>query len=340
MIEVAALTAGQNVPSSRFRIRQFIEPLSELGIGVREYRPWIEKYDNPPLPALGRIWSSAKLASRLPGLVGARRHDVVWLERELLAGRFTLERFLPRRSVLDVDDAVWLRGRPGHSERIAGRCLGVIAGNSYIAEHYRPFTPNVWTVPTCVDTDRWLPRPHGEPRPWTIGWIGTSANLEYLHAIERPLADFLDRHGDSELLVVSNEAPSLTDMPPQRWRFEKWSAEKEVDLVSRFDVGLMPLPDTDWARGKCGAKMLLYMALEIPALVTPVGSNADILGLGQVGLEAREEKDWGPALEHLHGDRSFARACGRQGRRVALESFSVRANVARLADIFGQVARG
>ena len=340
MISVGALTSGRDVPSTRFRIRQFIESLADNGVVVREYRPFIDKYSTPPGALLGPLWTAAKLTSRLPGLLGARRSDVVWIERELLAGRFTLEGFIPGSSVLDVDDAIWLTGDPGYSERIARRCAGVIAGNSYIAEHYRAFTPAVWIVPTCVDTDRWRPRARVDGRPWTIGWIGSASNLQYLEAVEQPVAEFLTRHEDARLLIVADRPPAFHELPDRRWRYEKWSAEREVDLVSQFDLGLMPLPNTEWARGKCGAKMLLYMASGIPSLVTPLGSNVDILERGQVGLGALGPDDWASALERFYGDRSFAAECGREGRRVALEFLSVKANVGRLAGIFEQVARG
>jgi glycosyltransferase involved in cell wall biosynthesis len=340
MISVGALTSGRNVPSTRFRIRQFIEPLADKGVVVREYRPLIDKYSTPPRGLLGRLWTAAKLTSRLPGLLGARRSHVVWIERDLLAGRFTLERFLPRSSVLDVDDAIWLAGDPGYSERIARRCAGVIAGNSYIAEHYRPIAPAVWIVPTCVDTDRWRPRPRVEGRPWTVGWIGSASNLQYLDAVDEPLTEFLTQHKDAQLLVVADRPPAFHKLPDRCWRYQKWSPEREVDLVSQFDLGLMPLPNTEWARGKCGAKMLLYMASGIPSLVTPLGSNADILERGQVGLGVSGTGDWGSALERLYEDRRYAEECGREGRRIAVEFLSVKANVARLASIFEQVAKG
>jgi len=340
VISVGALTSGRDVPSTRFRIRQFIEPLADNGVVVREYLPFIDKYSTPPGALFGPLWVAAKLISRLPGLLGARRSDAVWIERELLAGRFTLEGFVPRNSVLDVDDAIWLAGDPGYSERIARRCAGVIAGNSYIAEHYRTIAPDVWIVPTCVDTDRWRPRPRVEGRPWTVGWIGSASNLPYLDAVEAPLAQFLTLHEDAQLLVVADRRPAFPKLPDRCWQYQEWSAEREVDLVSQFDLGLMPLPNTEWARGKCGAKMLLYMASGIPSLVTPLGSNVDILERGQVGLGALGPDAWANALERFYRDRSFAAQCGREGRRVAVEFLSVKANVGRLAGIFAQVAKG
>jgi hypothetical protein len=338
MLRVAALTSGKNTPSTRFRIRQFIQPLAGHGVAVAEYRPFVEKYATPPSRSVGRLWTAAKLASRLPGLLGARGSDAVWIERELLAGRFTLERFITRPSVLDVDDAIWLTGQSGYSERVASECFGVIAGNSFIAEHYRNFARQVWIVPTSVDTDLWVPRAAGGGGEWTIGWIGTAANLDYLSAIEQPLSDFLRRRSDARLLVVSDREPAFEKLPAGTWRFERWSEEREVELVASMDVGLMPLPDTEWAKGKCGAKMLLYMASGLPVLVTPIGSNAEILALGRVGLGPRTPEEWSAALESLYLDRGLAAQYGAAGREIVARSYSVKANSARLAEIFRQVA--
>jgi glycosyltransferase involved in cell wall biosynthesis len=342
MIDVAALTSGRRVPSSRFRVRQYVAALRALDISVSEFPGSIEKYAPPPPGFPGKLWTAAKLAGRVPGVLSARRFDVVWLERELVGGRATLERFLPPRTVLDVDDALWRTGAPGFSERIAARCAGVIAGNEFLAEHYRRVCPRVWIVPTSVDTDRWTPNEEGGARavaePWTVGWTGTSDNLPYLCAIEDSLAGFLDTHPGTRLLVVSDRSPTFSRIPPNAWRFEPWSPETEVAQLRRMDVGLMPLPDDDWARGKCSAKMLLSMAVGRPVVVSPVGSNAEILAAGPVGLAAREPSDWVGALDRLHRDRTFAAACGAAGRRLVEERYSVAANAPKLAAIFREVA--
>lgn len=343
MIDVAALTSGRRVPSSRFRVRQYVEALRALGVRVSEFSGWIEKYTPPPRGFPGKLWTAAKLAGRMPGLLASARRDVVWLERELIAGRTTLEGFLPSsRTVLDVDDALWRTGSPGFSERIASRCAGVIAGNEFLAEHYRRASPRVWVVPTSVDTDRWAPSSSGSTEgagdPWTVGWMGTSGNFPYLDSIEEPLARFLETHPGTQLLVVSDRPPAFSRIAPKAWGFEPWSPDTEVAQVRRMDVGLMPLADDDWARGKCSAKMLLSMAVARPVLVSPVGSNAEILARGAVGLGARTPAEWVDGLHRLHQDREFAAASGAAGRRLAVEHYSVAANAPRLARIFGELA--
>ena len=342
MVEVAALTSGRRVPSSRFRVHQYVAALRALGVCVSELPGPIEKFAPPPRGFPGKLWTAAKLAGRVPGVLSAARFDVVWLERELVGGRSTLERFLPARTVLDVDDALWRTGAPGFSERIAARCAGVIAGNEFLAEHYRQVSSRVWVVPTSVDTDRWTPREDlrapGDAEPWTFGWTGTADSLPYLSAIEDPLARFLQTHPATRLLVVSDRAPSFSKIPPQAWRFEPWSPETEVAQLRRMDVGLMPLPDDDWARGKCSAKMLLSMAVGRPVLVSPVGTNSEILAAGRVGLAARDPSEWVEALDLFYRDRAFSAACGAAGRLLVEERYSVAANAPNLAGIFRELA--
>jgi len=132
MIKVTALTSGRNVPSSRFRVRQFIEPLANLGIQVSEYPLRLRKYTPNISPPLRFLLNSAKTAARVPGLLAARTSDITWLERELVPRRFTLERRAGSKQLFDVDDAIWLTGDPGFSEEIATKSYGVIAGNEFL----------------------------------------------------------------------------------------------------------------------------------------------------------------------------------------------------------------
>jgi hypothetical protein len=165
MIRVAALTSGKNVPSSRFRVRQFIQPLSDLGIQVTEYPLRVRKYTPVSLRHLG---NACKTFARLPGLLASRSSDVTWFERELIPARSTLERFAGNKQVFDIDDAIWLNGDSNFSEEIARRSAGVIAGNQFLADHYKSVAARVWIVPTSVDTERWKPIPKKENNAWVL----------------------------------------------------------------------------------------------------------------------------------------------------------------------------
>jgi glycosyltransferase involved in cell wall biosynthesis len=331
MIKVTALTSGRHAPASRFRVRQFIGPLAKRGIQVVEHSSLIDKYIAGHFPPLDFV-------TRFPGVLASRRSDITWLERELIPGRRTLECLAGRKRVLDVDDAIWLLGQSGFSERIAGECEGVIAGNQFIANHYRDYARCVWVIPTSIETEVWKPSNRRCGENFTVGWIGSSSNLNFISVAEEPLARFLAHHSDSELLIVCNRKPSFSRIPRDRWRFVRWSPATDVELVRQMDVGLMPLEDTEWARGKCAFKMISYMSVGIPVIVSPVGVNAEILRLGEVGFAATTSSDWFDALCTLYVERDLAAKMGRQGRRIVENHFSVAKNADLLARVFQEVA--
>ncbi|HYJ91721.1 MAG TPA: hypothetical protein VEV84_10455, partial [Pyrinomonadaceae bacterium] len=276
MINVAALTANKVDPCSRFRFRQFIKPLAALDIKVSEHYLPMTRYRRQPL-------ASIAMALRIPGVIASRSADITWFRRELIPERVTLERFTGGHRVFDVDDAIWLLSKSDFSERIVAQCDAVIAGNAMLAEHYGKFGKPVWIVPTSIDTNAWSPASQQPKQAWNIGWIGTNSNLRFLESIEEPLAAFLNDHSDAILTVVCDKRPKFNLMPHDRWRFVKWSPENEVELVRGMGVGLMPLDDSDWSRGKCGFKMIQYMSVGKPVVVSPFGVNKEILEMGNVG---------------------------------------------------------
>src|SRR4028119_290829 len=178
MIKVTALTSGKHWPSSRFRIRQFIEPLSRLGVRVGEHSPYpqfFNKYAGAPISGLGPVWTGGKMLARLPGLIASHSSHITWFERELVPAKFTLERFAGARRLFDVDDTIWLANNRPFSEEIVSRCYGVIAGSRFLANHYEKQGARVWIVPTSVDTMLWRPPEKPKSAEWTIGWTGTAS---------------------------------------------------------------------------------------------------------------------------------------------------------------------
>jgi len=352
MIKVAALTSGRNVPSSRFRVRQHILPLEAFGIEVREYVPRIDKYRNLPLwpenkdyrygLPLFLLWQAMKVTTRIPGVFGSWRHQMTWLERLMLPGLVTLEPILKKPLVFDVDDAIWLAPPFRDSAwKVAGRADVVIAGNQYLAERFSSYCSEVRVIPTAVDTDRYKPRSTQTPEQsgnFTIGWIGTSANLRYLEAFETPLRQFLLDHPISKLLVMADKPPSFPKIPEDRMRYLPWTEDGELIALQEMDVGLMPLPDEEWSRGKCSFKMLQYMACGIPVAVSPIGMNLEILAMGQIGVPCSRSGDWYEALSFLYNHRDAAINYGRTGRRIVEQHFSRELVTANIAGVFQALA--
>jgi glycosyltransferase involved in cell wall biosynthesis len=350
-VRVAALTSGRNDPSARFRVRQFVEPLFLQGIDVREYIPAIDKHagapskivDNLPGP-LKRLadpgWRTMKLLTRLPGVVGSWSSDLTWLNRELVFGRYTLEGFVRRPFVFDVDDAIWQAKPDGNRAvaKIARQAAVVFAGNQHIANHFSSLCARVEIIPTAIDTKKFHPgvNEKSNRERFVIGWTGSAGNYSYLYKIEQALNAFLVSH-DAELLVMAERPPTFTMIPPFKVRFVKWTPIMECSVLREMDVGLMPLPDTDWARGKCGFKMLQYMATGLPVVVSPVGVNAEILAKGCVGYGAEIDDEWRSALEYLYHNRDRASEMGKAGRDVVETGYSRVVVGTRISQIFQKI---
>jgi glycosyltransferase involved in cell wall biosynthesis len=348
LIKVAALTPGLSNPVSRFRLRQYLEPLRVSGLEVTEYIPVLDMYAptpgcNPFEPIywanpLRYLWPALKLAARVPGLVGSRKADLTWQVRTFLEGTPTLEGLLKGPLVFDVDDAIFLKPPWGAwaARSVARRAEAVIAGNQFLADWFSRFHNRVHIVATGVDTERFHPSPEPgpEPEPFVIGWTGTAFNLPYLEAIASPLERFLARYPKTQLLVMADAPPRLPPGVARHLRYIPWSPQVEAPTLRLLHVGLMPLPDNDWTRGKCSFKMIQYMATGVPAVVSPVGKNAEILAQGPVGLPATRDDDWYDALEFLYRHPHEARAMGRAGRDIAQRHYSNPVIAGQLAAIF------
>lgn len=347
-VRVEAVLSGRLTASSRFRVLQYVEPLRRFDVHVSARPPRINKYASLPdrwrkrplvasaaRPALRAV----KVASRIPATARSWRSDVTWLEREILPGKLTLEPLLHRPLVFDVDDAIWLisDGYERVARSVASRADCVIAGNDFLAEWFAQSAREVRRIWTAVDTSRFSPRPaRSQERavPFTVGWTGSGRTLPYLMAIEQSLARFFSSAPEAKLLVMADVKPVLRELRPESVEFVRWNTHDEANVVAGFDVGLMPLPDTDWGRGKCAFKLLQYLSCEVPAVASPVGMNREVLDMGDVGIAASSADDWVDALLTLYSDREFAKKLGQSGRQLVERSFSVEVLSGQLADVF------
>ncbi len=330
-MKVAAFTQGRNVPSARFRLRQYIPLLQQVGIEVTEFCAFFGAY--PPYQTLLRPpWAIATLASRLPALLRSYRQDVTLLQRELLSTAITLEPLLHHPRILDVDDAIWAHPRGRFAAHLAQQCDSVICGNRFLAEHFSAWNHNITIIPTGVDTTRFHPLQTTEASETVIiGWSGTSANFDHLLTIEPALKYLLQADPTLHFRVVADMPPQLTSLPPHQYEFIRWTPETEVIAIQSMDIGIMPLADTVFARGKCSYKMLLYMACALPVVVSPVGMNREVLLLGAIGYDATSLDEWIDALRELTQDPSLRRQMGNAGRRVVEQYFSLPVITAQLA---------
>lgn len=338
MIKVAAFTGGQNVPSARYRVRQMIPELEQQGISITEFFPTLGTY--PPRKKILRpFWAVGTLGERIPAIVKTFNYDLVWLQREFLSTKYTLERYTKKPRVLDVDDAIWLNSDDDFAGRLAESCELVICGNDYLANYFSQWNKNIEIIPTSVDTNKFKPANVGEGL--VIGWTGTGGNFQYLYQIEPALDKVLRAFPDATLRIVSDRRPTFNDLPDTQVEYIQWSPENEVRTIQGMSIGLMPLGNSEWEKGKCSYKMLLYMACGVPVVVSPIGMNSEVLGRGQCGFAADDERGWIDGLTTLLLANARLRTqMGNTGRQVVLDHYSLGVLAPRLSACLKRTAGG
>jgi len=294
------------------------------------------------------------VARRLWDVVRAPFYDVVFMQRPLLPGQLypVLEMAicrLNRHVVFDFDDAIFISHHAKSPERasllyrlledrdnvarIVRRSAHVVAGNEFLADFARQHNPNVSVIPTAIDTDHYKPSltHSGSGGGLVVGWIGTSGNLGYVEQLA-PVFRALQRRVPFELMIVCNHVERALDLRDVNYRWLDWDSNRELDDLAAFDVGIMPLPDNVWERGKCGFKLLQYMACGIPAVASPVGANIDIVQPGENGFLAANSEAWERRLEDLLVDSALAERFSRNGRKTVLQGYTLDITYPMLAD--------
>jgi glycosyltransferase involved in cell wall biosynthesis len=345
--------------AGRYRVFQYREPLLALGIDLTP-APFFDRSSFARLYERGgfvrKTWDLARLTLPLRArLRSAARYDLAFVHRELwpLAGEWplTLLRRSQPRWVFDLDDAVFLPyvseanrrfvGLKAHGSapRLAKSALGVAAGNAWLADwarRQRPGRPDdeVQVIPTVVDSARWVPVPAPNGNPVRLLWIGSPSTLRYLEAWGPVLSRLGQSHPGLELHLVG----ARLELPAIRCVSHPWSTEAELDVARRCHIGLSPLADGDWERGKCGLKLLLYMALGLPAVASDAGVHPAIVTPGEDGELVNGNGALEAALERLVRDPARRVALGRAGRATLERDYSLRAVAPRLAELLRRAA--
>ncbi len=339
VLTIAAFTGGVNVPSARFRVRQLIPALLLQGVLVTEFASKFGAYP-PATKPIRPLWMIGSLGARVPDIARSYRYDISLMQREMISTFDTLEFLTKRPRVLDVDDAIFLYRGGGFAARLAKQCELIICGNDYLAERFARWNQRVAIIPTGVDIERFVPRPSApNGNHLVIGWIGTSSNFKQLFHIESALDEVLRSHPHSLLRVVADRRPEFRTISSERVSFIPWDARTEVESIQSLDIGIMPLIDSEWERGKCSYKMLQYMACALPVVVSPVGMNAQVLAMERVGIGASTSQEWRDALTTLLSDPVGRASMGQTGRRVVEDNFSFQAIVPKLAELLRGVTR-
>lgn len=343
---------GRLGASSRLRAYQYLPYLKERGIEITTAPLFGDWYQNDLYHNRRRRWSRIGWAylHRLWWLSQSSSYDLVWMEYEALPWLPAFaERFLAYRRiafVVDYDDAIFHR-YDLHRSWIVRRLLGskidvimrragvVVVGNSYLEARAKAAAAHrIEILPTAVDLKRYSAATPANTRPFTIGWVGSPSTAKYLVTLASVLVSFCASH-EARLVVVGTGRVDLHGFPLE---FRPWSEDTEVRDILSFDVGIMPLPDEPWERGKCGYKLIQYMACARPVIASPTGANAQIVVHGTNGFLATSEADWAAALEALHASHDLRIRMGAEGRRTVEAHYCTAVTGPKLAHILEESA--
>jgi glycosyltransferase involved in cell wall biosynthesis len=340
---IAPYPQGQ-APSQRFRFEQYLDFLEQEGFTIEQHsflsnKTWSKLYESGTFfhKAAGMFSSFWR---RFLLLFKMRTANYVFIHREAsMIGppifEWIIAKVLRKKYIYDFDDAIWL---PNYSKsnakfhrlkaywkikRILKWAHVVSAGNDYLKKYAEQYAKNVILIPTTIDLQRVhnILTDHNSDKI-NIGWTGTHTTMGYLDKIIPILKDIEKEHAFT-FTVISNQKPNIE---LDSFQFVQWSKETEIQDLSSINIGVMPLEEDKWALGKCGFKGLQYMALEIPAVVSDIGVNKDIIINGHNGFLCETPQDWKDALVKLITDKSLRARMGKNGRETVFQKFSVEAN--------------
>lgn len=306
-----------------FFTHDIFTPENPEGYRIHQYFPYLEK-DRFEIELLTTKTNFANVLS------SAKSADVVYLQRTLLNPfKFSMLRRCARILVYDFDDAV-MYGTKGDSKtrrsrfaRTVKHADAVFCGNIFLcneAKRYRK--DNVFYVPTVVDPDEYSTKLHTDKMPFVVGWTGSSSTSRYLEDIVE-LFEFCKNNKNIVFKFVADKPPNL-DMTGENLLFEKWQKEKEKTCFLDFDIGIMPVRDDKWSQGKCGLKLIQYMAAGLPSITHPVGVANDMIEDGVNGFLREKTEGWRDAIELLSKDANRRTLMGRAARGVVEDRFSLK----------------
>ncbi len=342
-------------PSQRFRVEALLPLLEEAGVPFT-LRPfmtaatWQVLYKGGSLPQ--KAWGIVRgYLGRLKTVIfEAPGYEHIFIHREAAPlgppfFEWYLRKILRKKIIYDFDDAIWI---PNTSEqnrlaaglkafwkvgRICRWAQAVAGGNDYLCAFARNAgARNVVRIPTVVDTDTRYNRvkEHLDGQPLVVGWTGSHSTLKYLDAV-MPALQELQEELDFTFVVIADKEPGL---PLKSWRFQPWNPASEIEDLLQLDVGIMPLTPDRWSEGKCGFKLIQYMALGIPALASPVGVNTQIIDEGRNGYLYETPEQFASGLRSLLAGAGRRSRMGREAREKVLAHYSVAAIRKSFVDLF------
>jgi glycosyltransferase involved in cell wall biosynthesis len=320
-------------PSSRYRIYQYVPYLRQAGIEVIVaplFRGgWfrILNLRGRPLRAIAKgLYALMRLFVRIWDLLKVGKYDLYCFEHQAFPYiPVFLERIAKKinpNMLLEFDDAIYLTLlHKKKMPRLIRMSRHVIVGNNFLRDYVLQFNPNVTVIPTVVDTDRYRSKkdyyPHGK---LNIGWVGLAYNLPYVQKLGETLQKLKKEIGDFKFSVICSKGLEIDGVDII---FKSWNYDDEIEDIRNLDIGIMPLADDEWTKGKCGLKVLQYMACGVPVVASPVGVNREIINDGENGLLAATDEEWFKKLSLLACNEALRRRLGQKGRETVEKNYSL-----------------
>lgn len=339
-------------PSQRFRYEQYLNTLSSQNIEViqksfLDHSTWKILY-KPGKSFQKSIGILKGFIKRFFMLFTLSSYDFVFIHREGTPigppwVEWCIANLWQKKIIYDFDDAIWLSNTSSVNKIVAGIkwhqkagqiskwAYKVSCGNEYLCDYARQFNRNVVYNPTTIDTENLhkdVKNQHTEK--FVLGWTGTHSTMKYLDDLV-PIIQKLQENFSFTFLVISNQNPNL---PLKDFEYVQWSKETELQDLLKMNVGVMPLTDDKWAKGKCGFKALQYLALGVPALVSSVGVNTRIVQNEKNGFLCNTPQEWEQAIENLLLDTDLSIKMGAEGRKTVVDHYSVLSNTQNFINLF------
>lgn len=337
---------SRNGGSSRYRLLQYVPLFERAGHRV-EVRPLFDAGYLDQLYKQGKrgLRSMASgYARRVFSAMDVARFDAVICEQEALpfAPAF-VESWFQRKSLpyfLDFDDAAHIKYETNPLLRskistLIARADGVVVGNEYLRNYASQFTERATVIPTVVDLSRYPvgPKSQATSDGVRVGWIGTPSTDIFLESLSKVFQTLQNRFPNLQFRFIG-ATPEINN-PNLNIEFAPWSEETEIDLLAECDIGIMPVPDTSFTRGKCGLKLIQYMACWLPAVASPVGANCEIVADRETGFLAATDEQWFEKLSALIAHPILRRQFGEAGRRRIERQYSLDEGFARWMSVVG-----
>lgn len=342
-------------PSQRFRFEQYFAGFELSGYNYStnsfyDSKTYLNLYSgkNKPIQALRILFCFIRRCFHLFTLLSK---DIVLIQRGAAPVgppffEWIIKFILRKKIIYDFDDAIWMSPQKKINpilsflksyNKVSKICKWadiVVVGNSYLLDYAKQFSRTVTLIPTVVDTEnKFFPLPYTSGPIPIIGWTGSHTTLPYLEALEEVLFRVNSYH-PFEMVIMANKPPKFKKLP---YRFIQWSESLEAKALSEISIGIMPLPNDEWTKGKCGFKAIQYMALEKPAVVSAIGFNNELITNGVDGYLCNTDQDWEKNLLDLLSNPQKIESFGLNARKKIEKKYSLNAATQLWIDLLNKV---